>query len=301
MDNTLRAARSVAGPVPAQTTLPFEQDPPCALPFDDEADRPVDFVLTARARRVVAPASVPALSVVSGPADDDPSDTRPARARALRRAGSAVSDIAAALHVDDLLVAAWVGDLPAAGPGRPPSRGSRAAAVLRAPVATSPDTSRVGTRTGRVAGEVRLGEIRRDAATAARQRLLADPRLAVDAGLLAGVVTVDSHAAVFRTSRRQLAARLVNWSYEQAEAQPRDVRVVLRLGADVPADIARHRWAAELGLGLEQVAATRWRQAPGPDAEEALVRLSDPAVAARLAGWCDAVLQPDLDPADVAF
>jgi hypothetical protein len=73
---------------------------------------------------------------------------------------------------------------------------------------------------------------------------------------------------------------------------PGEVRVVLRLGPDAAGDLARHRWASALGLPVDRISHTRWRGAPSPDAVEALVRLHDPALAASVAGWRDALLDP---------
>jgi len=120
-------------------------------------------------------------------------------------------------------------------------------------------------------------------------------------GLLAGLVGADRHAVSFQTTRPELAGRLLAWSYLHAGADRRDVRIVLRLGSRVAGDLTRHRWASMLGVGTDQVVFTRWRHAPTDDAVEAFVRITDPEVAARVSGWCEALLQPEVDPADVAF
>jgi hypothetical protein len=94
--------------------------PQPSLPFDGVADAPIPYSLTARARRTVAPDDLPALRVISDPPapttpadagaaqqlDDERSDTRPARARALARAGTPLPAIAQQLDVDELLVEA---------------------------------------------------------------------------------------------------------------------------------------------------------------------------------------------------
>ncbi|MFP4312286.1 MAG: hypothetical protein ACLFS9_09965, partial [Nitriliruptoraceae bacterium] len=101
---------------PEQPRLPLPDGPGdrdgAADPAGADHDQPIGFALTARARRVVAPDSLPELSVVPAvaePVEEDPDDTRPARARALRRAGVPVARIAAQLDIDPLLVTAWTG------------------------------------------------------------------------------------------------------------------------------------------------------------------------------------------------
>lgn len=102
---TGRDAASGASPDP-------EQQP---LPFDDADEAPIGFALTAAAHRVVASDGPPPLQVAPEPAADegddqpddaelvydDPSDTRPSRARALRRAGLSVTAIADQLQVSE--------------------------------------------------------------------------------------------------------------------------------------------------------------------------------------------------------
>jgi hypothetical protein len=279
-----------------------------ALPFDDAADRPIPFSLTARARRVVAPQGLPPLTVVPSepetpaPAhartpqahdrtspprrreDDDPpgerpGDTRPARARALRRAGVGPAAIARKLDVDELLVRAWVGDAVVAAVPAPPEQEpaddqeATAFALARA-----------------AATEEARGLVRTDAGFAA------------GLGLVAAVMATDPHAATFATTRPDLAARIIGWLCARAGVQPGALRVVLRLGPGVAGDLARHRWAEELGVPVAGVVHTRWHGAPAPDAVEALVRIPDPRVAATLAGWCDALLEPaGGDAADLPF
>lgn len=308
-------SRTPARSEPQQAKLPFEHPQALPLPFDDEADAPIGFALTARARRAVAPDAVPPLVVVGGDADEDSTDTRPARARALRRAGAGVGEIARQLAVDELLVRAWAGDVP--DRDRHPSRALRAAAVLAAPAA--PGTASGARRSAEASvssptggepsdgGDAPEGPVRRFAASRraaaadARRRLTEDAGFAMGVGLLAGLVNVDRHTVGFQTSRPELAARLLAWSFDRGAVDPREVRVVLRLGTAVAGDVTRHRWASWLGIGVEQVATTRWRHAPDTDAAEAFVRIADPEFAARVAGWCDALLQPEVDPADIAF
>ncbi|MDX1619915.1 MAG: hypothetical protein R3320_02920, partial [Nitriliruptorales bacterium] len=119
---TARADVERGEPDTSRERDPFEHDEDATavqavLPLD--LDAPIPFELTARARRAVAPASLPALEVVDEvsarplPDDlqDDPADTRPARARALRRAGMSVAGIASELGVESPAVTAWIDDL----------------------------------------------------------------------------------------------------------------------------------------------------------------------------------------------
>lgn len=289
------------GPQPEQASLPFDQLPPVPLPFHDEADAPIAFALTARARRTVAPATLPPLSIVDGAAEEDPADTRPARARALRRAGAGVTDIARQLGVDELLVRAWAGDVVARAERRRASGAARAAEVLAAPAGRSGRLALPGSSGDGRAPDPHLSGVRHEAMIEARRRLGVDADFAAGVGLLAGVVGADRHALTFQTDRPELAERVMAWVTQHAGADPRDVRVVLRLGSAVAGDLARHRWASRLGVDTEQVAFTRWRQAATDHAAEAMVRITDPEVAARVDGWCEALFQPAIDPADVAF
>lgn len=279
------------------------------LPFGEAADRPIPFSLTARARRVVAPQALPPLTVVpSAPApatrrwdgalvprpdrdqDDQggvgerPGDTRPARARAMRRAGIGPAAIARKLQVDELLVRAWIGDA-VASPIAAPAR----------PAETALQPAEHDDATG-------YALVRAAATEEARSLIETDAAFAAGLGLVAAVAATDTHAATFATTRAALAARIVAWLRDRADVDPGSLRVVLRLGTGVAGDLARHHWAQALGVPVASVVYTRWHQAPAPDAVEALVRIPDPTLAATLAGWCDALLTPVGDPpAEPAF
>jgi len=290
-----------AGREPVQDSL-FEP-----LPFRDEADEPVPFALTARARREVAPEDLPSLTVLrggTGTVDDGgdldaPGDTRPARARALRRAGLGVQAIAEKLDTDELTVRAWVGDVvvhprarrPGSGGGR---RSRRDAAAPRVQTA----------RQGPADGEERTFELARASARQEiERRLETDAAFAAGLGLVAALAQIDPHAVTAVSDRQDVAARAVAWFRDELEVDTGRIRVILRVGSGVAGDLARHGWAGRLELPVEQVSHTRWRGAVTPDRVEALVRVADPVAAATLAGWCDALLAPDDDrgPADVAF
>lgn len=283
---------------PEQQPLPFG-----CLPYDDEADHPIPFSLTARARLEVAPHAVPSLRVIrDDPAGvrpdpgadtgelEEPGDTRPARARALRRSGLAIEAIADQLDADELAVRAWVGDVVVHPRARDAVRRERG--PVAEPARPRSDEQRTAFELARAAA--------RDEVIG---RLETDAPFAAGLGLAAALVEIDLHAVTARTTQVEVAARLLGWLREQLEVEAGRTRVVLRLGDDVAGDLARHRWASELGLPVEQVSHTRWRGAPTPDTVEALVRIADPIAAATLAGWRDALLLPadGRGPADVAF
>jgi hypothetical protein len=297
-----------------------------ALPFDDGADEPIAYRLTARARRSVAPESLPSLAVVPGRADavvasdgdlERPGDTRPARARALRRAGLTAADIAGQLGVDTFLVDVWVADVQ--GPTRraTPRATPRAPETVRAVAAVTPLVGRA--REGRAtatatsahhdevapppgdAERTAAALARAEAAREGRARLAREPDLAAGVGLLAGLARTDEHAITVTAATPALAAAAVRFATRHLGVAVTDVAVVVRLGPEVAGDLARHRWAAALEVPPSTVAHARWRGAPGDHAEQAILRIADPAAAATLAGWCDALLSPEEHDLDVAF
>lgn len=275
-----------------RTTPPQTQQP---LPFDDESDDPVPYSLTARARRAVAPEALPALEVVpdagdaTGVAEDVPGtedgaldaagDTRPSRARALRRAGLSLEAIARQLDADELAVRAWLGGL--AGRARVHRRVARHAHGDAVAGARAVERERARAR--------------------APERIRRDPAFAAGLGLVAGTADIDAHGIAVTTRNPRLAATVGAWLVEHAAVPRSRLRVVLRLGRDVAADRARHRWAQELGLAIEQIIHTRVGNT-APDDEEALLRIGDARVAATVAGWADALLDPPAQkPVDAAF
>jgi hypothetical protein len=273
-----------------RTTPPPAQQ---ALPFDDEADRPVPYALTVRARREVAPHALPDLEVVRPDAVrprahepagegalEEPGDTRPARARALRRAGVGLAQIVQQLQADELAVRAWLGDLA----GGPPRAGASVVA-LPGSASRGPDPAILRAR----------------AAEHARARLEEDPGFAAGLGLFVGVGQLDAHGVGLSTTDPRLAATVVAWLVQHAGVAHERVRVVLRLGDRVAGDLARHEWSRLLGVPLERVTHTRWRGGTDPEAVEALVRVTDERLAATLSGWEDALLAGPRSPVDAAF
>lgn len=322
------------------------------LPFDDEAEDPIPFALTARARRTVAPHAVPALRVITAPpsvdpdpgaaragaatsatggpalADvgahavigDDPSDTRPARARALRRSGRAHADIASELGVDELLVRAWTGHVPVARPSGRSGRSARAtsgvagvagvagvsaaggagpAAAGAAPSVPVPLRRFEGVEDGGPHGrhEVarRTFERVRDATRAsAAARLAEDPALSAGLGVLAGVADLSPTAIDVTTSDPRVAGAVVRWVTSVLGADRDEVRLVLRVGPRAAADLARHRWAQATGIPAERIRTTRavarTVTRTDDDTVEGMLRLVDADLAAAAAGWRDALL-----------
>jgi hypothetical protein len=311
------AGKARSGVTPPSYGAPMDRDtssaiaPPTGaqqpLPFDDEADHPIPFTLTARARRTVAPEALPPLELVPDRARrhgrgtpavdedddghlDDPTDTRPARARALRRAGVPVARIAGQLGVDELAVRAWTGDVAAS---------SADPVDLRRAAPSRAEALDLELEQERTAFELARAAAREEALA----RLAQDPSFAAGVGLVAALAEVDVHAVTVSCAHPEVIGRLLTWLAAHAEIDLDRVRVVLRLGPDVAGDLARHRWAEGVGIPVERIAHTRWRGAPAPDATDALVRFHDAALAATIAGWRDALLAPPTgdDPADIAF
>ncbi|MFO7779203.1 MAG: hypothetical protein R6V28_12685 [Nitriliruptoraceae bacterium] len=301
--------------------------PPADAGPDQAQDQPIGFALTARARRAVAPGTLPELSVVGGgsrrpaaPGDgalEEPDDTRPARARALRRAGVPVSAIVRQLDADPLAVTAWVGevapstrhDAPVAAEASDPA-GVGPAGVERADVVSAdvepPDVGSTAIRSATAATAEQESEVaaqlaRAAAADLARQRLRDDPGFGVAVGLLAATATTDRHAVTITASDARQVARALQALAAQDPAVPSRLRVIVRVGPRLAGDLVRHRVAAELGVDAVQVSWTRWRSAPQPDAVQLLVRIAEPSLAASVAGWIDAALEPDPQPLDLAF
>jgi hypothetical protein len=295
------------GPVSARRVA---QEP---LPFDDDAEEPIGFALTARARRTVAPEAVPSLRVVgtaataspiapgdvdTEPLEEDRSDTRPARARALRRAGTDTRAIARQLGVDELLVRAWIDGV--GGSVR------RARSAGRSGLgAASPGTNDLSDANDlpeadddqRAAFELARADARRQAG----DRLALDPRLAAGLGVLAGTVEVDATAVTLSTGDPRVAGAVCRWLRDVLGLDPALLRVVLRVGPSAAGDLVRHRWGRALDLAPDRLRTTRWPAAPIATDVEALVRIVDDEVAAAVAGWRDALLDGDLDVDDASF
>jgi hypothetical protein len=238
---------------------------------------------------------------------------------AMRRAGRTPARIAEQLGVDELLVRAWVEDV---GPRRshhttrggdheaetasrstttmaPADRAALAAAQASHPSQAGRQLARAqGDEQHRTAYELARATARDEA----RRRHLADPAFAGGIGLVTGVAEIDPHAVTITTVDAGIAAAALRWLRAQLEIDPNRIRLVLRIGPRVAGDLAAHRWSRDLDVPRDSVAVASWRQAPGDDAEQVLLRIADPTVAATVAGWRDALLAPPGDdPADIAF
>jgi hypothetical protein len=133
------------------------------------------------------------------------------------------------------------------------------------------------------------GEARAHAREESSARLAADPGFAFGLGLLAGCASVDAHAVTVRTGDEQLGSRLLAWLRDTLGVPATRIRVVLRVGPAVSGDLVRHRWASTLAVDADAIALARWTSPPASDAVEALIRIGEPAVTARVTGWLDAL------------
>lgn len=265
--------------VASRSSFPSQGSPtPVAqpmLPFGDATrDTPIAYGLTARARRVVASSTLPDLTVLPGIGEDrsaaDRFDTRPARARALRRSGRNLPEIAAELNVGEELAAAWTLDV-VRRPVR--SRGRRSASRLRHPG---------------------------DAVAAALEprTIQADGDLAA-VGLVLGLAQVTSHAIAVETTDPAVAGAVARWLQNTIGVPASRLRALLAAGPAVARDVVAHRWAEMVGIPAENVLAVPWPQAPEPTAVRGTLRVADPRVAAMVSRWRTTLLagalpEPDL-------
>lgn len=255
-----------------------------ALPFDE----PVPYRLTTAGRRLVAPDEQPSLQVVSGSGGagsgrstelEGLDGATRARARALRRGGLHTLDIAERLDADPLHVEQWVADLPVPAGGTPRRRGLT-------PV-SDPGRGDDPAPGDRIRAEiVAAWQAARDAGRAeADRRLASDPRLRSGLGLAAGLLEPDQHALLLSGEDHDLVAAAWRW-----------VVTTLELGADVPVRVlVRHDPAAAadrvgravagvLEVPLAAVTTTRDPRRTGREPAVRL-RVADPAIAGRVAGW----------------
>lgn len=261
------------------------------LPLD--LDAPIPFELTARARRLVAPTSLPALEVVPGPDEDvggdgfdvleDPADTRPARARALRRAGMSIDGIAAELDLEAFVVSALVDDIAPVASARRRLR--------------SVDGGRVARRSADLEEAARVERVRQQFEGRRRQARdeVAQPLTETDdfvrgLGLVVGTARIVPHAILVTVRDRDVAAAISTWIGRHLLDEATRMRVILRVAPQLSGDVERHAWADSLGVPVERITLTRWRNAPEADSVEATIRVADAEAAGRLAGWRDAAL-----------
>lgn len=234
------------------TTLP--------LPFDDETDCAVPFVLTAAAHREVL-GRTPSLTAVTAadapqhdpsrraPADDGADDTRRLQARALRRSGMPDATIAAALGVDVDVVTTWTegldDELARRRRRRQPSGGRPGGrrAVSGAPVApaSAPVEAPAGVEEDPAAGRV-------------------DPATLLP-GLAVALAEPDADGVTIAHDRLDPVAVLVDALRAEGVLAPGRVRVAVRVGTDEPLDRTRAVVAAR--LGVEPATVTAGRAADG--------------------------------------
>jgi hypothetical protein len=199
-------------------------------------------------------------------------------------------------------VRAWIDDVPVArrrGGGATGTRSGAARELAAVATGAADDDVHADDRHRR---EVEQHERRRhEERLAVRRRLAEDPGFAAEVGLVAAVGDVEPTAVTLHGPRAALLGRALAGLVTVAGVDPARVRVVLRVGREVAGDLARHRWAEALGVSVERIVVTRWAQAPTGDAVDALIRIPDAEVAARVAGWTDALLDGPDHPLGLAF
>jgi hypothetical protein len=259
----------------AALPLPLPLRLPLPLPFDDELDAPVELRLTSRARRAVSPALVPPLRLVAGDecadargasAPDDPTDVRPAQARALRRSGMPVPTIAAAIGADLQLVVGWtLGTEPV-----------RRAARRAAPAGPSEASDAPGIAV--VADVTLAGPLERGVA---RGMAVALAELDTDLG-----------GVSFTHDRPEVLGAILDEIRRQVSVADWRTRVALRVAEQVGVDRCRSAVGAALGIDGERIVAGRWSDAPSRDALEVSLRIADGRVAELVHGWTGALAVP---------
>lgn len=248
-------ASDAADEAERQPALPFEAEP---------GESPIGYVLTARARRAVAPESLPDLSVVPGDPEEtepfDPHDSRPARARALRRAGRGADEVAALLDVTPEVVARWTD-------GVAPVRRRRPA---------------VRTSAHDVGGRV---EAREEALRTLSRAGASDTALA---GMVAGLAQVAGGSVTVTPPDAALAAPTVAWLRRRG-VDADAVHLLVAAGPAVARDLAAQHWAEVCDLPAAQVTHAPLPDARAPDALRVTVRVTDAGLASAVLGWRDAI------------
>jgi hypothetical protein len=260
-----RGTRPETGPDGVPASADAERDRQPALPFDTEpGESPIGYVLTARARRAVAPESLPDLSVVSGDhaarEPFDPHDSRPARARALRRAGRSVEEVAALLDVTPEVVARWTDGV---------------APVRRRRHAPRPTPDDIGGR----------AEARDEALQTLARAGASDTALA---GMVAGLAKVAGGAVTVTPPDRSLAVPVVAWLRRHGVG-PDAVHLLVAAGPAVERDLAAQHWAEVCGVPRAHVTHAPLPDARDPDELRVTVRITDARLVTEVLGWRDAL------------
>jgi hypothetical protein len=233
---------------------------PVPLPFDDESEAPVPFVLTAAAQRGVLGRPLPPLHVV--PVVADGADTRRVQARALVRSGMPVPTVAAALDVAVATVAGWTEDLEDEL-ARRRRRALRQGATGRARIGDLPVTlDRV---------PVDAGEM---------ERLLP--------GLAFAIAEPDEHGVTLLHDRVGPVAVLLDALRDRLPDLGERMRVALRVGPDLAADRVRAEVACRLGVDAQRIVVGRGGDGGGPMLDsriEIRIDVRDAAAALLVRGW----------------
>jgi hypothetical protein len=217
-----------------------------ALPFDEAADHPIPFSLTARARRVVAPQALPPLTVVPSTRSRPRAAGAGARPTA-RRATATTTPGSGSGRTTPVRRGHGPCAAPASGRRRSPAS-SRSTSSSSAPgsvtpgrrPATAPESTEPATdheeTTGFALGARRRPRRRGTSSGPTRLRGGARPGRGRDRDRCARRHVRD-HPRRPRGADRRVAAG-------SCRGRPRSsLRVVLRLGTGVAGDLARHRWA----------------------------------------------------------
>lgn len=241
-----------------------------ALPYDDERDLPIAYMLTPAAQQLVEPGSRPYLRAVPPLADeDDDRDPRRAQVKAMYRGGVTPDAIASQLEIDPLLVRGWLELQP----------------VVRRDAA--PTTAMTARHT-----------VTETDAFWASEQLQHDPRFAFAVGILTASAEIEPASVTFTFTDPALAQIVLHLLRTHTPFASAQLHVVMRLARRSHGDVVRSRWAQTLDLDPTQIRTVR---SSNDRADEALVRVVDPTVAALCALWCDTALRDPKPNIDVAF
>jgi hypothetical protein len=255
MDRALQTPSLPASPSSAvPLSLPF--------PLEDDADRPIELVLTGAAHRVLDPSRGPALRLVTSVVEEPhPSDTRPAQARALLRSGMPVTTIAAALGVPDGVVLGWTQDVEVSRRRRgQPTRATPQRETPRRSPATPPKRGTAPASTGEQDDSFLKGVA------------------------LALVRLADETVSIVH-DRPELVGLLVNELCRRTDVAIERFRVSVRVAPPLATDRVRREVASLLGLDVERVIAGRTAQPLTSTGIEVRVDISDDLVESVAREW----------------